>query len=63
MGLGLELEESWSDDIFSLGLGADDDDNEDDDDLGVSEELGFPVGSLEMELGMSPELWLGLELL
>lgn len=65
MGLDLELEDSWSDGIFSLGLGADDDDNEDDDDegLGVSEGLGLPVESLEMGLGMSPELRLGLELL
>lgn len=66
MGPGLELEDSWSDGIFSLGLGADDDDREDDDDdegLGVSEGLGLPAGSLEMELGMSPELRLGLELL
>lgn len=69
LGLGLEmglgLEGSWSDGIFSLGLGADDDESEDDDDddgLGVSEELGLPVDSLDMLLGMSPELWLGLEL-
>lgn len=60
MGLGLELEESWSDGIFSLGRGADDDDKDDDDSLGVSEEPGLPVDSLDMELGMSPELWLGL---
>ncbi len=65
MELGLELEESWSDGIFSLGLGADDDDKEDEDDegLGVSEEPGLLVDSLEMGLGMSPELRLGLELL
>lgn len=67
MELGLELEESWSDGIFSLGLGADDDDDseeEDDDDdegLGVREELGLPVDSLEMEPGMIPEPRLGLE--
>lgn len=65
MGLGLGLEDSWSDGIFSLGLRADDEDNEDNDDegLGVSEEPGLPVDSLEVGLGMSPELRLGLELL
>lgn len=65
MGLGLELEDSWSDGIFSLGLGAEDDDKEDDEDEGLelSEEPGLPVDSLEMGLGMSPELRLGLELL
>lgn len=67
LGLGLALEDSWSDGIFSLGLGADDDDSEeedeDDDGLGVSEEPGLPVGSLETGLGMSPELRAGLELL
>lgn len=66
MGLGLELEDSWSDGIFSLGLGADDDDDKEDDEdegLELSEELGLPVDSLEMGLGMSPELRLDLELL
>lgn len=67
LGLGLALEDSWSDGIFSLGLGADDDDSEEEDDddegLGVSEEPGLPVDSLEMGLGMSPELRVGLELL
>ena len=62
MGLGLELEDSWSDGILSLGLEADDD-NEDDDDegLGVRGELGLPVDSLEIGPCMSPELRLGLE--
>lgn len=66
LGLGLALEDSWSDGIFSLGLGADDDDSEEEEDdggLGVSEEPGLPVGSLETGLGMSPELRAGLELL
>lgn len=64
MALGLALEDIWSDGIFSLGLGVDEDDSEDDDEgLGVSEELGLPAESLEMGLGMSPELRLGLELL
>lgn len=58
--LELDLEDSWSDDIFSLGPAADDDDSEDDDDddegLGVSEEEALPVDSLEMGLGKSPEL-------
>lgn len=64
MVLGLALEDICSDGIFSLGLGADEDDSEDDDEgLGVSEELGLPAESLEMGLGMSPELRLGLELL
>lgn len=63
MGLGLELEDSWSDGIFSLGLGTDDDDNDDDEGLGVSEEPGLPVDSLEMGLGMIPEPRPSLELL
>lgn len=66
MGLGLELEDSWSDGIFSLGLGVeddDDDDNEDDEGLGASEELGLLVDILEMGLCMIPELRLVLELL
>lgn len=71
LGLGLEMEleldldDSWSDGIFSLGLGADDDDDSEDDEDGleVSEELDLLVDSLEMGLGMSPELRLGLELL
>lgn len=62
LGLELELEDSCSDDIFSLGLGADDDESDDDEGLGVKE-LGLLVDSLEMGLGMSPELRLGLELL
>lgn len=70
LGLGLDgmelgLEDNWSDGIFSLGLGAEDDDREDEDDgeaLGVKEELGLLVDSLDMELGMSPELRPGLEL-
>lgn len=66
MGFGLELGDSCSDGILSLGLGVDDDDDdsEDDDDdegLGVRVELGLPVDSLEMGLGMSPELRPGLE--
>lgn len=64
MGLEMELglEDSWSDGIFSLGLGADDDDNEDDDEgLGVSEEPSLPVDSLETGPGRSPEPWPGLE--
>lgn len=67
MELDLELEDNWSDGIFSLGLGADDDDDsedddEDDDDGGlVREVLGLPVDSLEMGLGMIPEPRLGLE--
>lgn len=64
MGFGLELDDIWSDGTFSLGLGADDDDNDDDDEgLGVKEELGLLADSLEMGLGRSPELRLGLELL
>lgn len=64
IGLGLGLEDSWSDGIFSLGLGADDDDKEEEDEgLEVSEELGLTADSLEMGLGTSPELRLGLELL
>lgn len=67
LGLGLEmepvLEDSWSDGIFSLGLGAEDDDNEDDEGLEVNEELGLLVGILEMGLDMSPEPRLGRELL
>lgn len=62
MGLGLEI---CSDGIFSLGLGADDDDKEDDGGLGVSEEAGLLVWTLEMELRpemeVRPELRLGLE--
>lgn len=51
-------------DIFSLGLEEEDGDNEDDDEgLGVREEFDLPVDSLEMGLGRSPELRLGLELL
>lgn len=68
MELDLELEDNWSEDIFSLGLGADDDDDSEDDDdddddggLGVREELGLLVDSLEMGLGMIPEPRLGLE--
>lgn len=66
--LGLEMElgldDSWSDGILILGLGAEDDDIEDDDEgLGVREELVLHAESLEMGLGMSPELRLGLELL
>lgn len=61
MGLGLEL--SWSDGIFSLGLGADDDDDDDDSDdrdegLGLTVEAGLPVGILEMVLAMRPGLGL-----
>lgn len=64
--LGLEteagLEDSWSDGIFSFGLGAAEEEEDDDDEgLGAREELGLPVDSLEMGLGMSPELRLGLE--
>lgn len=65
LDLGLELDDIWSDGIFSFGLGTDEDDESEDDDdegLGVSDELGFPGGSLEMGLGMSPELRLDLEL-
>ena len=61
MGLGLELEDSWSDGIFSLGLGADEEDNEDDEGRGAREEPGLDVDSLEMGLGRSPEVRLGLE--
>lgn len=59
----LVLEDSWSDGIFSLGLGAEDEDNEDDEGLEVSEELGLLVDILEMGLDMSPEPRLGRELL
>lgn len=52
------LEDSWSDDIFSLGLVADDedDDSEDDEGLGVTEETGLLADSLEMGLGMRLDL-------
>lgn len=67
LGFGLEmepvLEDSWSEGIFSFGLGAEDEDSEDDEGLEVSEELGLLVGILEMGLDMSPELRLGRELL
>lgn len=65
LGLGLEteaapgLEDSWSDGIFSLGLGADDDD--DDEGLGVREEPGLPVDSLDVGPEMRAEPWPGLE--
>lgn len=58
--LGLELEGSCSDGIFSLGLGTDDDDDDDSEEdeedggLGVREELGLPVDSLEMGLIADP---------
>lgn len=66
--MGLELDDSWSDGIFILGLGTDDDDDDsevedEDEGLGVSEELGLHVDSLEIGLAMSPELRLGRELL
>lgn len=62
LGLGLEmgLEGSWSDVIFSLGFEEEVGDSEDDG-LGVRDEPGFPVGSLDMGMGSSPELWLGLD--
>lgn len=62
LGLGLEmvLEDSCSDGIFRLALGAEVGDSEDDG-LGVTEELDLLVGSLEMGLGRSPEPWLGLD--
>lgn len=66
MGLEMELglDDSWSDGILILVLEAEDDDIEDDDEgLGVREEVALPADSLEMGLGMSPELRLGLELL
>lgn len=63
MGLDLALEDSCSDGIFSLGLGVGDDVSEDDEVLGVNAELGLLVESLEMGLGMSPEVREGLGLL
>lgn len=60
----LGLDDSWSDAMLILGLGAEDDAIDDDDEgLGVIEELALPVDSLEVGLDMSPELRLGLELL
>lgn len=59
---GVGLEGSWLDGIFSLGLLVEDS-GDDDGGLGGREELDLLDDSLEIGLGRSPELRLGLELL
>lgn len=56
MGRGLGA--SWSDGIFSLGLGVEEDEGSDGEGLGLMVETGLPVECLEMVLAMRLDLGL-----